>query len=113
MAGYKRVSGDAVEYEVFARKSRVDPLHLVGSVVPHPNMCQRPQDLWQPLLAWRLQHFDPLPTFRGKATPVTYRVADSDGNCAAASVAPPSVSRAARNAVAGIPTPAACAIAPR
>ena len=31
--GYKRVSGDAVEYEVFARKSRVDALHLVGSVV--------------------------------------------------------------------------------
>ena len=30
---YKRVSGDAVEYEVFARKSRVDALHLVGSVV--------------------------------------------------------------------------------
>ena len=30
---YKRVSGDAVEYEVFARKARVDPLHLVGSVV--------------------------------------------------------------------------------
>ena len=33
MTGYKRVSGDAVEYEVFARKARVDPLHLVGSVV--------------------------------------------------------------------------------
>ena len=32
-SGYKRVSGDAVEYEVFARKARVDPLHLVGSVV--------------------------------------------------------------------------------
>ena len=30
---YKRVSGDAVEYEVFARKARLDPLHLVGSVV--------------------------------------------------------------------------------
>ena len=30
---YKRVSGEAVEYEVFARKARVDPLHLVGSVV--------------------------------------------------------------------------------
>src|SRR5438128_8491 len=30
---YKRVSGDAVEYEVFARKARVDSLHLVGSVV--------------------------------------------------------------------------------
>jgi 1,2-phenylacetyl-CoA epoxidase PaaB subunit len=30
---YKRVSGDAVEYEVFARKARADPLHLVGSVV--------------------------------------------------------------------------------
>jgi len=33
LSGYKRVSGDAAEYEVFARKSRVDPLHLVGSVV--------------------------------------------------------------------------------
>ena len=33
MSGYRRVSGDAVEYEVFARKSRVDALHLVGSVV--------------------------------------------------------------------------------
>jgi len=33
VTGYKRVSGDAVEYEVFARKARVDPLHLVGSVV--------------------------------------------------------------------------------
>ena len=33
MTGYKRVSGDAMEYEVFARKSRVDALHLVGSVV--------------------------------------------------------------------------------
>ncbi|HEY3086102.1 MAG TPA: hypothetical protein VGK28_11655 [Candidatus Dormibacteraeota bacterium] len=33
MTGYKRVSGDAAEYEVFARKTRVDPLHLVGSVV--------------------------------------------------------------------------------
>ena len=30
---YKRVSGDAVEYEVFARKTRVEPLHQVGSVV--------------------------------------------------------------------------------
>ena len=30
---YKRVSGDAVEYEVFARKSRGEPLHQVGSVV--------------------------------------------------------------------------------
>jgi 1,2-phenylacetyl-CoA epoxidase PaaB subunit len=30
---YKRVSGEAVEYEVFARKARVDALHLVGSVV--------------------------------------------------------------------------------
>src|SRR5207245_955945 len=30
--------------------------------------------------------FDPLPTFRGKATPVTYRVADSDGNHAAATL---------------------------
>jgi len=30
---YKRVSGDAVEYEVFARKARADSLHLVGSVV--------------------------------------------------------------------------------
>jgi 1,2-phenylacetyl-CoA epoxidase PaaB subunit len=33
VTGYKRVSGDAAEYEVFARKTRVDPLHLVGSVV--------------------------------------------------------------------------------
>jgi 1,2-phenylacetyl-CoA epoxidase PaaB subunit len=33
LSGYKRVSGDAVEYEVFARKTRVDALHLVGSVV--------------------------------------------------------------------------------
>jgi 1,2-phenylacetyl-CoA epoxidase PaaB subunit len=30
---YKRVSGDAVEYEVFARKTRTEPLHQVGSVV--------------------------------------------------------------------------------
>ena len=30
---YKRVSGDAVEYEVFARKTRLEPLHQVGSVV--------------------------------------------------------------------------------
>src|SRR6267378_6657341 len=30
---YKRVSGEAVEYEVFARKTRVEPLHQVGSVV--------------------------------------------------------------------------------
>ena len=30
---YRRVSGDAVEYEVFARKTRVEPLHQVGSVV--------------------------------------------------------------------------------
>jgi 1,2-phenylacetyl-CoA epoxidase PaaB subunit len=30
---YKRVSGDAVEYEVFARKTRAEPLHQVGSVV--------------------------------------------------------------------------------
>jgi 1,2-phenylacetyl-CoA epoxidase PaaB subunit len=30
---YKRVSGDAVEYEVFARKTRIEPLHQVGSVV--------------------------------------------------------------------------------
>ena len=30
---YKRVSGDAVEYEVFARKTRGEPLHQVGSVV--------------------------------------------------------------------------------
>ena len=33
MSGYKRVSGDAIEYEVFARKTRVEPLHQVGSVV--------------------------------------------------------------------------------
>ncbi len=32
-AKYRRVSGDAVEYEVFARKTRVEPLHQVGSVV--------------------------------------------------------------------------------
>jgi 1,2-phenylacetyl-CoA epoxidase PaaB subunit len=30
---YSRVSGDAVEYEGFARKTRVEPLHQVGSVV--------------------------------------------------------------------------------
>ena len=30
---YQRVSGDAVEYEVFARKTRVEPLHQVGRVV--------------------------------------------------------------------------------
>jgi 1,2-phenylacetyl-CoA epoxidase PaaB subunit len=30
---YKRVSGDALEYEVFARKTRVEPLRQVGSVV--------------------------------------------------------------------------------
>lgn len=30
---YKRVTGDAVEYEVFARKTRLEPLHQVGSVV--------------------------------------------------------------------------------
>jgi 1,2-phenylacetyl-CoA epoxidase PaaB subunit len=30
---YKRVSGDAVEYEVYARKTRAEPLHQVGSVV--------------------------------------------------------------------------------
>ena len=30
---YKRVSGEAIEYEVFARKLREEPLHLVGSVV--------------------------------------------------------------------------------
>ena len=29
----KRVSGDATEYEVFARKSREEPLRQVGSVV--------------------------------------------------------------------------------
>lgn len=33
MTKYKRVSGDAVEYEVFARKLREEPLRLVGSVV--------------------------------------------------------------------------------
>ena len=33
MTHYKRVNGDAVEYEVFARKTRVEPLHQVGSVV--------------------------------------------------------------------------------
>ena len=30
---YKRVNGDAVEYEVFARKTRLEALRLVGSVV--------------------------------------------------------------------------------
>jgi 1,2-phenylacetyl-CoA epoxidase PaaB subunit len=30
---YKRVSGEAVEYEVFARKTRLEALHQVGSVV--------------------------------------------------------------------------------
>ena len=30
---YKRVSGGAVEYEVFARKTRLEPLRQVGSVV--------------------------------------------------------------------------------
>src|ERR1700676_4624395 len=30
---YTPVSGDAVEYEVFARKTRAEPLHQVGSVV--------------------------------------------------------------------------------
>ena len=30
---YKRVSGDAVEYAVFARKTRAEPLRQVGSVV--------------------------------------------------------------------------------
>jgi 1,2-phenylacetyl-CoA epoxidase PaaB subunit len=30
---YRRVSGDAVEYEVFARKTRLEPLRQVGSVV--------------------------------------------------------------------------------
>ena len=30
---YKRVNGDAVEYEVFARKTRLDALRMVGSVV--------------------------------------------------------------------------------
>jgi 1,2-phenylacetyl-CoA epoxidase PaaB subunit len=33
MTQYKRVSGDAVEYEVFARKTRGEALHQVGSVV--------------------------------------------------------------------------------
>jgi 1,2-phenylacetyl-CoA epoxidase PaaB subunit len=32
-SGYRRVSGDAVEYEVFARKTREEPLRQVGSVV--------------------------------------------------------------------------------
>jgi 1,2-phenylacetyl-CoA epoxidase PaaB subunit len=30
---YQRVNGDAVEYEVFARKTRLEPLRQVGSVV--------------------------------------------------------------------------------
>ncbi len=33
MTSYRRVSGDAIEYEVFARKLREEPLRLVGSVV--------------------------------------------------------------------------------
>ena len=33
VTNYKRVSGDAVEYEVFARKTRAEPLRQVGSVV--------------------------------------------------------------------------------
>ena len=33
VTSYKRVSGDAVEYEVFARKTRLEPLRQVGSVV--------------------------------------------------------------------------------
>ena len=33
MTTYTRVSGDAVEYEVFARKTRLEPLRQVGSVV--------------------------------------------------------------------------------
>ena len=32
-AGFNRVHGAARAYEVFARKARLDPLHLVGSVV--------------------------------------------------------------------------------
>jgi 1,2-phenylacetyl-CoA epoxidase PaaB subunit len=39
---YRRVSGDAVEYEVFARKTRVEPLHQVGSVVaPDDDLAAR------------------------------------------------------------------------
>jgi 1,2-phenylacetyl-CoA epoxidase PaaB subunit len=37
LTNYKRVSGDAVEYEVFARKTRAEPLHQVGSVVAPDN----------------------------------------------------------------------------
>ena len=33
LSRYKRVSGDAIEYAVFARKTRVEALHQVGSVV--------------------------------------------------------------------------------
>jgi len=33
LTNYKRVSGDAVEYKVFARKTRGEPLRQVGSVV--------------------------------------------------------------------------------
>jgi 1,2-phenylacetyl-CoA epoxidase PaaB subunit len=33
LTSYKRVSGEAIEYEVFARKTRGEPLHQVGSVV--------------------------------------------------------------------------------
>lgn len=31
--GFNRVHGQAREYEVFARKARVEPLRLIGSVV--------------------------------------------------------------------------------
>src|SRR5207244_2380449 len=56
-SGYKRVSGDAVEYEVFARKSRVDALHLVGSVVAPTwataASCTAASNLLVPILAVR------------------------------------------------------------
>ena len=32
-SSFNRVHGSARAYEVFARKARLDPLHLVGSVV--------------------------------------------------------------------------------
>jgi 1,2-phenylacetyl-CoA epoxidase PaaB subunit len=31
--GFSRVHGDVLEYEVFARKAREEPLRLIGSVV--------------------------------------------------------------------------------
>ena len=63
MAGYRRVSGDAVEYEVFARKARVDPLHLVGSVVaPDDDLAMAyaratyDEELWCEMAIVRKEH---------------------------------------------------------